>query len=209
MDNELLESLNFPELTFREEDHTYRLNGLIIPSVTTVMKPLSATVYKDVDEATLATAANRGTSVHEAIENFCLFGIKDCDPQFQPYFDAFLAWYKEYRVEVLASEVAVYNRIYRYAGTIDLIVRINGEIWLIDLKTTAVLNHMLTSVQLAGYGAALASHGIKFDRRGILHLKKTGKFKFDESNKKDDEEAWTTFGALLTVRSHIERYKKG
>ena len=31
----------FPELTFDEFSHTYRLNELIIPSVTTVMKLLS------------------------------------------------------------------------------------------------------------------------------------------------------------------------
>ena len=28
-----------PELTFEEDSHTYRLDGLIIPSVTTLMKP--------------------------------------------------------------------------------------------------------------------------------------------------------------------------
>ena len=202
-------NLDFPELTFRDADHTYRLNGQIIPSVTTIMKPLSATVYKDIDEATLQFAADRGTAVHEAIENFSKYGILDCDPNFQPYFNAFLEWYKAYRVEIIASEIAVYNKVYRYAGTIDLLCLINGELWLIDLKTTAQLNQMLTSIQLVGYNAALASHGIKVDRKGILHLKSNGKFAFKEGMKSDDEEAWTTFGALMTVRNHIERYKKG
>lgn len=202
-------NLNFPELTFRDEDHTYHLNGQVVPSVTTVMKPLSAVVYKGIDENALAMAAERGSLVHEAIENFVKFGVTDCDPQYQPYFDAFLDWYKENRVTVIASEVPLYNKLFRYAGTADLLCTIRSEFWLIDLKTTVTLNKMLTSVQLAAYNAALASHGVKTDKKGILQLKKDGKFAFSEAMKSDDEEAWTTFGALMTVHNHIERYRKG
>lgn len=36
----------FPELTFDEAGHLYHLNGVEIPSVTTVMKPLSSEVYR-------------------------------------------------------------------------------------------------------------------------------------------------------------------
>lgn len=201
-------NLNFPELVFYDEDHTYRLNGVLIPSVTTVMKPLSVTVYGSIDERALAVAAERGSLVHEAIENFIKFGIKDCYPEYQGYFDGFLDWYKQYRVEVIASEVPLYHKLYQYAGTADLLCKIKDELWLIDLKTTAVNNKMLTSVQLAAYNAALASHGVKTDRKGILLLKRDGSFAFDESRKDADKEGWETFGALLTVRSHIERYRR-
>ena len=44
------------ELTFDPEKHIYRLDGLIIPSVTQVMKPLSDEKYKDVDQEVLDTA---------------------------------------------------------------------------------------------------------------------------------------------------------
>ena len=199
--------LDFPELTFRDEDHTYHLNGVTIPSVTTVMKPLSMTVYGSINENALA-AAERGSLVHEAIENFIKFGVKDCYPEYQNYFDAFLDWYKQYRVEVLASEVPLYHKLYQYAGTADLLCKIKNELWLIDLKTTAVNNKMLTSVQLAAYNAALASHDFKTDRKGILLLKPNGGFSFDESKKDADREGWETFGALMTVRSHIERYRR-
>lgn len=40
---------DFPELTFEEKGHTYHLNGLEVPSVTTVMKPLSNDFYSTVD----------------------------------------------------------------------------------------------------------------------------------------------------------------
>lgn len=66
----------FPELTFDEFTHTYRLNELIIPSVTTVMKLLSDDFYRAVDPDVLERAARRGTAIHNAVENFAKFGIE-------------------------------------------------------------------------------------------------------------------------------------
>ena len=45
-----MEIPKFPELTFDEGTHIYRLRGAELPSVTTVMKPLSSEVYGGVDE---------------------------------------------------------------------------------------------------------------------------------------------------------------
>lgn len=47
----------FPELTFEEERHLYYLNGLEVPSVTTLMKPLSSDFYSTVDPEVLNKAA--------------------------------------------------------------------------------------------------------------------------------------------------------
>ena len=46
----------FPELTFEEERHLYYLNGLEVPSVTTLMKPLSSDFYSTVDPEVLNKA---------------------------------------------------------------------------------------------------------------------------------------------------------
>ena len=53
----------FPELTFEEERHLYYLNGLEVPSVTTLMKPLSSDFYSTVDPEVLNKAAKRGTAI--------------------------------------------------------------------------------------------------------------------------------------------------
>src|SRR3990167_5325607 len=44
----------------------------------------------------------------------------------------------------------VKNDIHKYAGTIDLILKINGEIWIIDIKTS---NHIQSTykLQLSAY----------------------------------------------------------
>lgn len=201
--------LELPELVFKTDNHTYWLNGANIPGVSELMKPLSSAMYKTIDQAVLNAAADRGSAVHEAIENFLQYGIEDCDPAFSGYFDAFMAWYKEFHPEVLACEVMVYNKLYRYGGTVDLLVRIKGKLWLIDVKTTAKINHMLTNVQLVAYGQALESHGVLPDHKAVLQLKNDGKYTFRMTEVAEDVEAWTTFGALMTVHNHIQKFKKG
>lgn len=75
MTDTMIEVPELPELTFEDSTHTYRLNGIVIPSVSTLMEPLTAAKYKGISEATLDRAADKGTSVHNAIENYIKFGM--------------------------------------------------------------------------------------------------------------------------------------
>ena len=68
MENEIIIP-EIPELVFEEEKHIYMLNGLEIPSVTRIMEPLSQHEYGAIDKWVLEKAANRGTAVHNSIEN--------------------------------------------------------------------------------------------------------------------------------------------
>ena len=196
----------FPELSFEEEKHIYKLNGIVVPSVSTVMRPLSQALYKEVDMAVLDKAARRGTAVHNAIENYSNFGIVDIDPELKGYFDAYLKWLEEYKPRTLANECRVYHKVMRYAGTADMPVEIGGENILVDFKTSASVNKMLTGVQLEAYAKAYESHGLSFDGKAILHLQKTGKYSWTYYPK-NDRESWECFGALMTVYNHIRKYK--
>ena len=49
----MVEIPQLPELTFEETRHIYRLNGMEIPSVTTLMKPLSDDFYRTVNQSVL------------------------------------------------------------------------------------------------------------------------------------------------------------
>lgn len=191
---------DFPELTFRDEDHTYTLNGLEIPSVTTLMKPLSAEAYKTVDPDTLNKAARRGTAVHNALENYAKFGIEDIDPDLRGYFDAFLNWWELRKPEPIATEHRLYHKIMRYAGTADLICLIGGKVTLVDYKTSSQVNTKMCAVQLEGYDRALESHGIEIENRLILHLSKNGyqEVPFQRSGK-----CWMVLSALITVRNYL------
>ena len=196
------------ELLFDEAKHIYKLNGSIIPSVTTVMKPLSNTLYKGIDETVLNRAAERGTIVHNAIENYIKFGVTDCPQEFVPYFSAFLRWCRDYKVEFLESEQKTYHKFMRYAGTIDLICKVNGMRVLVDYKTSAAVNRMLTGVQTEAYAKAYETHGGRVDEKAILHLDKFGNYEFIEY-KRNDTESWNTFNALMTIYNHVRKYQGG
>lgn len=201
----MLEVKVFPELTFNEEAHIYRLNGHIIPSVTTIMKPLSEALYGGIDENVLNKAANRGTAVHNSIENFVKFGIEDVDPAFRGYFNGFLKWWSDCKPEPMGTECRVYHRILMYAGTADMPCILNQQSICVDFKTSAAINKMLTGIQLEAYAKAYESHGIRFDGKAIVHLKNDGTYQM-EIYKPNDSESWTVFGALLTVKNYIQKF---
>lgn len=195
--------IELPELEFEEERHIYRLNGVEIPSVSAVMKPLSSSVYGEVDQNVLRAAANRGTIVHEAIENYANYGIEDIPTEYAGYLDGFIAFWKDYKPELVATEYRMYHKYLMYAGTSDLLVVIDGEMWLIDNKTSYKVETMLTRIQLEAYDKALATHGVKVQRKGILHLKKNGKYKLIE-HKQTDMEAWDVFTSCKTLHDYIK-----
>lgn len=193
------------ELTFEPETHIYRLSGVPIPSVTQIMKPLSEHKYNGIDEETLNRAAERGTAVHSAIEFFGRYGVDECTDEARPYFDAFLQWYKDYDPVIISNERATYHAGLMYAGTVDLLAVVGGQLTLVDFKTTATVNDMLTTVQLEAYRRALSTHGIQIQQKAILQLKPDKSYRFKAYNLLDLE-AWKTFAALLTIRAHIIHY---
>lgn len=187
-----------PELRFDEKSHIYRLDGVEIPSVSRVMEPLKASSYAGISEKTLARAADKGSSVHNSIENWLKFGIDDIPEEHRPYFEGFLEWWDEYQPEVVASEVKTYHKLMRYGGTIDLLAYIGGKLTLIDFKTTYRLLEKSCGVQLEAYAQALVSHGIVVEEKHILHLKKDGKWAYPEFPAKDPVR-WRVFSALKCV----------
>lgn len=114
-----IEIPQFPELEFEEQKHIYTLHGMELPSVTKIMQPLSSFIYSGVDARTLNAAADKGTIVHNACENFIKFGIVDISAGYSGYMDAFLKWHEENSPEILASETRLYHKVMRYAGTAD------------------------------------------------------------------------------------------
>lgn len=196
----------FPELTFDEAGHLYHLNGMEIPSVTTVMKPLSSEVYGGVDEWVMERAAGRGTAVHNAIENWSLYGIEDIAPEYRGYFDGFLAWVKDMKPKFLGNECRLYHKTLRYAGTADIPSIIGEKAVMVDVKTTSQLQEMLARVQLEAYVKGLESHGVRFDSKAILNLRRDGTYKYEPYPLRDPD-AWRVFGALLTVHGYTQQFK--
>lgn len=206
----MVEIREFPELSFDEKKHIYTLNGFLIPSVTTVMKPLSDDVYGGIDEEVLNRAADRGTAVHNAIENYVKFGIEDIPPEHAGYFEGFLKWVKEHDVKPYGNEIRLYHKSLMYAGTADMAASVDGLDTLVDFKTSASVQKMLCGVQLEAYDRAVQSHtgGKGFERKAILHLKRDGTYNMILFNS-CEMECWRVFTALLTVRNYKMKFKQG
>lgn len=196
---------HLPELEFEEGPHVYRLDGEVIPSVSQIMEPLSKAKYSGIPERVLRKAAGRGDAVHTAIENWLKFGFPDIPSEHREYMDAFLDWWNEMQPEVVGSEIRVYHKLQRYAGTIDLLCYIGNRLVLVDYKTTAQISEMTCGVQLEAYGQALKSHGVQPEEKRILHLRRGGTWK-EHLFPANDTKCWRTFGACKTLYEYIGSY---
>ena len=80
-------------------------------------------------------------------------------------------FFQKHKPTVIAAEEFTFSDKYKYAGTADLIVEMDGERWLLDVKTSNNL-HRSYNLQLAAYAKAWEEmFGQKIDRTGILWLK--------------------------------------
>jgi hypothetical protein len=79
-----------------------------------------------------------GTFVHKWVEDY----IKGNNPgmpvnkNLQEAINRFLEWVNRHKVEFLLSEQQVYSRKYNYTGTLDFICKIDGKMYIGDMKTS-------------------------------------------------------------------------
>lgn len=191
-------------LEFEESTHTYRFDGQRIPCVSDIMKPLSEAKYNGISKAVLNKAAERGTIVHNAIENWIKYGIEDIPPEYSGYFKGFIEYLETYNPKILSSEIRTYHKAMRYAGTIDLLAEENNEIVLIDFKTTSTVSDMTCGVQLEAYSQALKSQGVEIQCKKILHLKNNAKYEIRNYPVKDTKR-WQVFGSLKIIYDYIHQ----
>lgn len=193
------------KLEFDELSHTYRLNGIPVPSVTTILKPLSG--LDKVPRPILEKAAAYGTAVHYATELYDRAELDEVSlpDEFRNAIEAYKGFLFEHSPEWLAIECRTFHPALMYAGTVDRVCKIDGKTYVLDLKTTFKLNPAV-SAQLAAYAKTplIAEYGID----GILSLKLP---KSDEPptytlETHDMAEGWTTFLSCLQLRNFCMKH---
>lgn len=170
-----------------EETHQYLYEGVLIPSVSTILKKyLFKDKYKNVPEHILKAKAEYGTKVHEAIEYFEKYGIiiDGLNINQELSLDHYLSIKNKNKLEVLKQEeIVCYNGI--YAGRFDMIGNIDGKESLLDIKTTAQLDLEYLSWQLSLYELA---YGKRFKKLYAIWLPKKGPGKLVEIKRKTKKE---------------------
>lgn len=98
--------------------------------------------YKNISEEALSV----GSEVHGWIENFCRAKMAGKDTadlpksgQANSACQAFVEWFQEHDVEILAVEKKVYSKKYGYSGTYDIKANVDGLLTLIDIKTSSAI----------------------------------------------------------------------
>ncbi len=163
------------ELYFDPDTHTYYWDGKIVPSVTEIANPISSVRLNELPKWIVENARRRGSAVHEYAEEYLLCGELDFDriePEYLPFVENFVNWARTYKPKVLYTEYKMGCE--EFAGTLDLICEIDGQIILVDYKTTSSIDKKSLSVQLEGYNRLAKLYGIEIDRFMYLHLKKDG-----------------------------------
>ena len=196
-------------LTIDPESHGYRLDGLPIASVTAILKAAGlGGEYNAVPVEILEAAKVRGRTVHRFCEQWDADHSTPIPEAYAPYALAYCRFRTQTQFEQIEAEQPVYHPTLHYAGTPDWVGFVNGERAIVDIKTTSVMDHVITAVQTAGYRGARTAllPAEPVERIYGLHLRDTGDYRFVEY---DAEDAWQTFCAALTIFRFRRRHKKG
>lgn len=157
-------------LEFNSETHTYIFNGRVVPSVTQILKStgfIDTTFYKN-------DAAERGTYIHSVLEAIDKNPTKTVEyvPDVRGYVEAWERFKRESGITFLEIEQKVFSSKFQYAGTIDRIGNLGGQITIIDIKTGAF--QYWHALQTAAYALLLDRKEVAI--RACVYLEKSGKF---------------------------------
>jgi len=194
-------------LQFDEASHRYTLAGGVLPSVTTVLKPLYD--FRGIDPDVLHAKAAIGTAVHRACELLDKDDLDDESDEGRAALEpiaGYLAGYRKFLSDkkpvVLENETRLYHPAHMYAGTIDRSFNIEGDVWDVDLKSTVAMSPIV-GIQTAAYSEMFKAHGRKGRaRRGALQLFPDAKYKLWEFKDPGD---FAVFLSLLTIQRFKER----
>ena len=157
-------------IEFREDTHEYFLEGKKLISVTQLLRKHGlAPSYDAVPSEVLKAKAERGTLIHKEIEQYIKLG----EIGFTTELMEFINYMHENKVQPVMSEERVYNDI--VAGTFDLLLYIDGEPVVADIKTTATLNREAVAWQLSIYAHLIL--GLDVTKGKALHFNADGELK--------------------------------
>lgn len=158
-------------LEYFDETHTYLYDGLMLPSVTQILGVKYKNDYASVPPAVLNNAAQRGTAVHNAIENYNNSGYDDGSEAVRNF--KFLQ--KQYGFEVLDSELPIVifkDDMPIACGRLDMTMLIDGQTGIADIKTVSSLNKEKIAYQLNLYRIGLMqSYGVDAQFLKIIHIR--------------------------------------
>lgn len=155
------------KVKFNKKKHTYTLikdsgEKIELTSVTTLLKKHGITPdYSNVNESVLKAKAERGSVIHEELEQY----INHKQVGFTSELENFIKACKKHDILPSKSEFMVWNE--EIAGTVDVAGLIKGQTFLGDFKTTVTLHREAVAWQLSLYAYLLNE---EFDKFLCIHF---------------------------------------
>lgn len=163
------------DVEFIEDEHIYLVDGIITPSITQILGRKFNSNYAFVSDEVLMRAAEYGTKVHKAIEDYCKT-LKNPD---MAEVDNFIAVCKKKNLSVIDNEITVVLEDCGEvvgAGRLDLVMEKDGELGLADIKTSSRLDRKYLFYQLNLYAKAYEQcYGKEIKWLAGLHIREDKK----------------------------------
>lgn len=207
-------------LTFDPDTHIYKMDYRVVPSVTQIIGEWIEAPYYYINTFTGAVVkkevfeggGDHGIAVHKGCWLILKHGHDGLDwelldPSLIHQLQQFEGWMEDFFPEIVFTEEAMYSEKFGYAGTPDIIAEMRAKRVVsakripavIDIKTGAF---DMAGPQIAGY-EQLYKETFKYRGtvlRYVLHLPKTGPYKFIPLTDKRD---WDFFRSRLFQYNYL------
>ena len=163
--------INGGVLEYIDDTHTYLYDGVVVPSVTQLLQKKFGSKYDGIPKNVLERAAERGTALHKAIEDYEQLGTVTDLVELHNW----IALKVEHEFQVMGNELPVVlfdNGKAVAAGRCDLFLANQGVFGLGDIKRTYRLDRKYLAYQLNLYRVAfMQSYGVSIDFLRGIHLR--------------------------------------
>jgi hypothetical protein len=188
-------------LTFEPESHLYKVDGVVVPSVTQVIKEAGLSELEYVPERTLREKADLGNKVHKATELLDRdnLDVESIHPILLNYVAMWEQFKKDFGFEAQDIELTLHHPLYRFAGRIDRVGLVNGKLSIVDIKSGGKYN--THSLQTAGYKLLYDHDKLKKEQiknRMSVYLSQENYSIFEHKDSQDER----VFLAALTITNY-------
>lgn len=193
-------------LTFDEENHLYKLDEKVIPSVTQILKEAGLSSFGNVPEHILEPACILGKHVHKATElaDLDMLDRESLDPLYLQYLESWESFKQDYLFVPDFIELELFHQTLKFAGRIDRVgmIRIKNQNLraIVDIKTGMKTKEV--AIQTAGYQLLFNNSVIRKDQikiRLAVFLKPSG-YKVETYTNKADE---NIFISALNITNYL------
>lgn len=156
----------------------YEIDGVWYPRVTSIVsikaKPALYKFYADqgnfsMAESIKSKSADEGTLIHETIEAILIGKSVAVPHSIQPAINAFIEFKEKNEIIPMKIEERVMSKKNWFAGTVDVIGKLNGRLGILDIKTSYSI-YRDYGLQTAAYVEAVRENNIFPTTRWVLRI---------------------------------------